>query len=115
MHTPPPGDTTVADEKTETPTSPRFEHLSTSESGLHYVRDRKTGTMRLLTEEELQDFNDPPPCAECGEQFGCEHFNVAGEPVLADAEIDTIVPIEWRLLARDEGLSLRDLERLRTI
>ncbi len=93
----------------------RFEDLSTSESGLHYVRDRKSGTIRLLTEQELQDFSDPPPCAECGEQFGCEHFNCAGEPALIESEIELEVPPEWRPFARAEGLSRQDLERLKKL
>ncbi len=93
----------------------RFEHLSTSASGLHYVRDRKTGTVRMLTAEELQDFNDPPPCPECGEQFGCDHFNCAREPLLSEPEIESDVPPEWRTLARVEGLSRNDLDRLSRI
>ena len=43
----------------------RFDHLSRSESGLHYVREKKGGVARVLTDSELQDFNDPPPCPEC--------------------------------------------------
>jgi hypothetical protein len=90
----------------------RFDHLSVSDSGLHYVRDRKGGTMRVLTESELADFNDPPPCPQCSEQFGCEHRNCAGELTLSDDEIDVEVPVEWRALAREEGLSRGDLVRL---
>jgi hypothetical protein len=90
----------------------RFDHLSVSDSGLHYVRDRKGGTMRVLTESELADFNDPPPCPQCSEQFGCEHRNCAGEATLSDEEIDAEVPAEWRALAREQGLSRGDLVRL---
>ena len=99
----------------ERPPFQRLEILSRSESGLHFVRERKSGILRQLTEEELHDFNDPPPCAECGEQFGCEHFNCAGEPLLSDDEIDTSVPDTWRSFARATGISLRDVERLATI
>lgn len=93
----------------------RFEHLSRSDSGLHFVRERKGGVMRVLTDSELADFNDPPPCPQCSEQFGCEHFNCAGEPMLDDAAIESIVPREWQPLARDHGVSERDLERLRAV
>jgi hypothetical protein len=93
----------------------RFDVLSKSNSGLHYVRERRGGVMRVLTESEIADFDDPPPCPRCAEQFGCEHFNCAGEPLLTDAEIDTCVPEEWVTFAREYGLSLPDLERLRTI
>ena len=93
----------------------RFEHLSRSNSGLHFVRERKGGVMRVLTESEMADFNDPPPCPHCAEQFGCEHFNCAGEPLIGEAEIESVVPHEWRLFAKDHGLSERDLERLRVI
>jgi hypothetical protein len=100
----------------EHPTTPRFDILSTSESGLSYVREKKLGVTRVLTESELADFrSDPQPCAECGEQFGCEHFNVAGEPLLTDAEIESEVPQQWIEFARESGLSRNDLERLRTI
>jgi hypothetical protein len=100
----------------EHPTTPRFDILSTSESGLSYVREKKLGVTRVLTESELADFSaDPKPCPECGEQFGCEHFNVAGEPLLAEAEIEAQVPQQWIEFARDYGLSRNDLERLRTI
>jgi hypothetical protein len=98
------------------PASPRFDILSTSESGLSYVREKKLGVTRVLTESELADFTtDPKPCAECGEQFGCEHFNCAGEPLLSEGEIERDVPPEWNEFARDYGLSRGDLERLRTI
>src|SRR4030081_2237439 len=60
----------------------RFDMLSSSESGLTYVREKRGGVMRVLTESELADFSDPPPCAQCAEQFGCEHFNCAGGAVL---------------------------------
>lgn len=93
----------------------RFEILSRSESGLAYVREQKSGIVRTLTEEELRDFEDPKPCEECGEQFGCDHYNCAGEPLLEDGEIDAVVPSEWRALARGEGLSSNDVARLQTI
>ena len=93
----------------------RFEHLSRSNSGLHYVRERKGGVMRVLTESELADFNDPPPCPHCSEQFGCDHFNCAGEPLLGDADIESAVPAEWQPFAKDHGVSEQDLERLRAI
>ena len=57
----------MTEQKTE-----RFDILSSSESGLSYVREKRGGLMRVLTESELQDFNDPPPCPQCAEQFGCE-------------------------------------------
>lgn len=93
----------------------RFEHLSRSESGLHYVREKKGGVARVLTDSELQDFSDPPPCPECAEQFGCDHFNCAGEPLLADSEIEGNVPAEWTAFAKDYGVSRNDLERLRLV
>ena len=93
----------------------RFDHLSTSDSGLHFVREKKSGVMRMLTESELADFNDPPPCPECAEQFGCEHLNCAGEPILAEADIDAAVPPQWMALAKEHGLSRNDVERLRSI
>lgn len=93
----------------------RFDHLSRSSSGLHYVRERKGGVMRVLTESELADFDDPPPCPQCSEQFGCEHFNCAGEPLLSEAEIESVVPPEWLGFAKDFGVSGPDLERLRVI
>lgn len=93
----------------------RFDVLSRSDSGLHYVRERRGGVMRVLTESEIADFEDPPPCPRCAEQFGCEHFNCAGEPLLTDAEIDAGVPAAWVTFAREYGLSHPDLERLRTI
>jgi hypothetical protein len=93
----------------------RFDVLSRSDSGLHFVREKKSGVLRMLTESELADFNDPPPCPECAEQFGCEHVNCAGEPILAEAEIEAAVPREWISLARNQGLSRNDLERLRSI
>lgn len=93
----------------------RFEHLSRSESGLHYVREKKGGVARVLTDSELQDFNDPPPCPECAEQFGCDHFNCAGEALLADNEIEGNVPAEWVGFAKDYGVSRNDLERLRLV
>jgi hypothetical protein len=94
----------------------RLEILSRSESGLHFVRDRNGNILRQLTEEELRDFaSDPKPCDECGEQFGCDHYNIAGERLLSDVEIDTDVPLEWRVFARDAGISRKDLERLTTI
>ena len=93
----------------------RFDILSRSESGLNYIREKKSGIVRTLTPEELRDFEDPKPCEECGEQFGCDHYNCAGERLLDDGEIDAAVPAEWRELARGEGLSSNDVARLRTI
>jgi hypothetical protein len=93
----------------------RFDILSRSESGLSFVREKKSGIVRTLTEEELRDFEDPKPCEECGEQFGCEHYNCAGERLLDDGEIDAAVPAAWRALARGEGLSSNDVGRLQTI
>jgi hypothetical protein len=90
----------------------RFDHLSRSESGLHYVREKRGGIARVLTESEMQDFNDPPPCPECSEQFGCDHFNCAGEPLFAESEIEANVPAEWVPFAKDYGLSRNDLDRL---
>jgi len=90
----------------------RFDFLSTSESGLNYVRERKGGVTRVLTPSELDDFqHDPKPCDECGEQFGCEHFNCAGEPLLSEAELETI-PAKWLAFAKEYGISRNDLERL---
>jgi hypothetical protein len=100
---------------TEKPSPSRFDILSRSDSGLSYVRERKGGVMRVLTESELADFGDPPPCPHCAEQFGCEHFNCAGEPLLDDAQVEAEVPDEWRSFARDNGISRGDLERLRLI
>jgi len=96
-------------------TPKRFDLLSTSDSGLHFVREKKGGVMRALTESELADFNDPAPCAECAEQFGCEHRNYAGESILSDTEIDAEVPGEWVGMARTHGLSRADVDRLRSI
>ncbi|HYU24092.1 MAG TPA: hypothetical protein VEO74_02735 [Thermoanaerobaculia bacterium] len=93
----------------------RFDILSRSESGLNYIRETKSGIVRTLTPEELRDFEDPKPCEHCGEQFGCDHYNCAGERLLDDSEIDGAVPAEWRELARGEGLSSNDVARLRTI
>ena len=93
----------------------RFDLLSRSDSGLTFVRERKGGITRVLTESELADFDDPAPCPECSEQFGCEHFNCAGEALLAEAEIDTVVPHEWQHFAKDYGVSQQDIERLRAI
>ena len=99
----------------ERPHNPRLEHLSRSDSGLHYVREKKSGIMRRLTDSELNDFDDPIPCEQCGEQFGCEHYNCAREPLLAETEIESDVPAEWRAFARDAGVSRNDLARLRVI
>lgn len=99
----------------ERPRHPRLEHLSVSDSGLHYVREKKSGVLRQLTDSELHDFNDPPPCEQCGEQFGCDHYNCAREPLLSEPEIDAEVPAEWRSLARTSGLSRNDLARLQVI
>jgi len=93
----------------------RLRILSSSESGIHYVRDTKNNLLRRLTHAELLDLNDPKPCATCGEQFGCEHFNLAGEPMLSDDELDTQVPLPWQSFARREGVSREDLTRLLTI
>ncbi|HEX8173404.1 MAG TPA: hypothetical protein VF824_22910 [Thermoanaerobaculia bacterium] len=93
----------------------RFDLLSRSTSGLTYVRDRKAGVMRVLTESELADFDDPPPCPECSEQFGCEHYNCAGEPLLAETDLEANVPPEWLPFAKEHGISRNDLERLRTV
>ena len=93
----------------------RFDVLSKSASGLSYVRERRLGVTRVLTPSELEDFNDPPQCTECGEQFGCEHFNCAGEPMLTEPEIDAEVPHEWVGFAKDYGISRDDLLRLRRI
>ncbi len=99
----------------ERPHNPRMELLSRSASGLHYVREKKSGVLRRLTPEEMQDFEDPPPCEECGEQFGCEHFNCAREPLIPESEVDAQCPEEWRAFARESGISSHDLERLRSI
>lgn len=89
----------------------RFDILSRSESGLHYVREKRGGIMRVLSDDELAGFDDPKPCPECAEQFGCEHFNCAGEPMLTEAEIEAEVPKEWLAFARDYGVSRADLAR----
>jgi hypothetical protein len=93
----------------------RFDLLSQSDSGLSYVRERKGGLMRVLTASELEDFNDPPPCPQCSEQFGCEHINCAGEALLSDAEVEAEVPPPWNAFAREVGLSRQDLARLTSI
>jgi hypothetical protein len=93
----------------------RFDVLSKSASGLSYVRERRLGVTRVLTPSEVEDFNDPPQCTECGEQFGCEHFNCAGEPALTEAEIDAEVPREWVAFAKENGVSRGDVDRLRRI
>jgi hypothetical protein len=95
--------------------SKRFDLLSRSDSGLTYVRERKLGITRVLTDTELAEFDDPRPCPECAEQFGCEHFNCAGEPLLSDADVDARVPAEWQQFAKDYGLSEADLGRLPAI
>jgi hypothetical protein len=100
---------------TEKITGPRFDILSTSESGLTFVRERRLGVMRALTEEELAGFDDPPPCPDCAEQFGCEHINSAGEPMLSETEVAAEVPAEWMDFARDHGVSRGDLLRLRSL
>jgi hypothetical protein len=97
------------------PHNPRHELLSRSDSGLHYVREKKSGMLRQLTEDELNDFDDPTPCEQCGEQFGCEHYNCAREPLLSEPEIDDVCPEQWRAFAREAGISRNDLERLRVI
>lgn len=93
----------------------RFEFLSKSNSGLSYVREKKGGVMRVLTESELADFDDPAPCPECAEQFGCEHLNCAGEALLSEGEVERLVPAEWLQFAKDNGVSQNDLERLRSV
>lgn len=93
----------------------RFDILSSSESGLSYVREKRGGLMRVLTESELEDFNDPPPCPECAEQFGCEHINCAGEPLLSESELESDVPAEWLAFAKENGVSRGDLARLNLI
>jgi hypothetical protein len=93
----------------------RFDVLSHSDSGLNYVRERKGGVMRVLTDSELADFSDPKPCPECAEQFGCEHYNCAGEPLLSDEQIESVVPREWTDFAKEFGLSRHDLQRLESI
>ena len=100
---------------TDKPTPSRFDILSRSDSGLSYVRERRGGVMRVLTESELADFGDPPPCPHCAEQFGCEHFNCAGEPLLSEAEVEVEVPGPWRVFARDFGVSRGDIARLQLI
>jgi hypothetical protein len=97
------------------PKAQRFDLLSSSESGLSYVREKRGGTMRVLTESELADFNDPPPCPQCAEQFGCEHFNCAGEPMLDEDEVEASTPPEWLAFARECGISRQDLDRLKLI
>lgn len=97
------------------PHNPRHELLSRSDSGLHYVREKKSGVLRRLTDEELHDFDDPPPCEQCGEQFGCEHYNCAREPLLTEAQIEAEVPEQWRAFAREAGVSRNDLIRLNAI
>lgn len=96
----------------ERPQTPRFDYLSQSASGLSYVREKKGGVTRVLTESELADFNDPPPCPSCGEQFGCDHFNCAGEPLLSDEETLHAVPEQWQRFARAVGVSREDIDRL---
>ena len=96
-------------------TTNRFDLLSRSSSGLTFVREKKGGVMRVLTESELADFNDPPPCPQCAEQFGCEHFNCAGEALIGESELESRVPPEWMAFAKEHGLSVPDLERLRVI
>ncbi|HEX7809407.1 MAG TPA: hypothetical protein VF608_11795 [Thermoanaerobaculia bacterium] len=93
----------------------RFDLLSKSNSGLNYVREKRGGVMRVLTASELADFDDPPPCPECAEQFGCEHINCAGEALLPEAELEGNVPAEWLQFAKDNGISRNDLERLRSV
>ena len=101
--------------ETERPHNPRLQHLSVSDSGLHYVREKKSGVLRQLTDSELNDFDDPPPCEQCGEQFGCEHFNCAGEPLMSESEIESGVPQDWMAFAKDYGVSRPDLARLQRI
>ena len=79
----------------------RFDMLSSSESGLTYVREKRGGVMRVLTESELADFNDPPPCPQCAEQFG--------------DEVASVTPPEWIAFAKACGISREDLDRLKLI
>lgn len=95
--------------------SRRFEMLSSSASGLTYVREKRGGNVRVLTESELADFNDPPPCPQCAEQFGCEHFNCAGEPILSEEEVEVDAPPQWLAFAKECGISRQDLDRLNSI
>ena len=95
--------------------TPRFDYLSQSESGLSYVREKRGGVTRVLTESELADFSDPTPCPSCGEQFGCDHFNCAGEPLLSDEETIHAVPEQWQRFARAVGVSREDITRLAQI
>ena len=97
------------------PPVPRFDLLSRSESGLSYVREKRSGVRRVLTPSEMADFDDPPPCPECAEQFGCEHFNCAGEPLLTEAEVEAEVPQPWTAFAKEIGVSRGDLLRLASI
>lgn len=99
----------------ERPHNPRHELLSRSDSGLHYVREKKSGVLRRLTDDELRDFDDPPPCEDCGEQFGCEHYNCARETLLDEGEVETDVPEQWRAFARLAGISRNDLKRLSSL
>jgi hypothetical protein len=99
----------------EIPKAKRFDLLSSSESGLSYVREKRGGTMRVLTEAELADFNDPPPCPQCAEQFGCEHFNCAGEEMLSEADVEASAPPQWLAFAKACGISRQDLDRLKLI
>jgi hypothetical protein len=105
----------MSDHPTDHPPAKRFDLLSRSDSGLSYVRERRGGLTRVLTDQELAEFDDPKPCPECAEQFGCEHFNCAGEPLLADGEIEVEVPEAWRAFAKDYGISREDLRRLDSI
>ena len=95
--------------------SDRFDILSRSASGLSYVREKRLGIDRVLTPSELDDFDDPPPCPTCSEQFGCDHFNCAGEPLLSDGEIETRVPEAWRAFALEYGVSENDVARFEHI
>ena len=70
---------------------------------------------RVLTPSELEDFTDPPPCNELRRQFGCEHFNCAGEPLLPENESKRGVPRQWHPSRKDYGVSRDDLVRLRRI
>ena len=82
----------------------RFDVLSKSASGLSYVRERRLGVTRVLTPSELEDFNDPPQCIECGEQFGCEHFNCAGEPLLTKSVNSAFIGTDLDLRLRRMGV-----------
>jgi hypothetical protein len=71
--------------------------------------------VRLLTDAQLLELSDPRPCEECGEQFGCEHYNCAGERLLSEGEIAAEVPRDWRRFALLVGISRGDVGRLEAL